>query len=344
MKAMDEDKSKYAGYWIRRFLCEYMTSVRNLSVNTRNSYRDTIRLMLPHISKKAHTSIDLLLIQDITPKRIQSFLSEIEEERNCCVNTRNLRLSAIYALAKYVASSCPEHVEWCRMIHAVPVKKAGRTLITYLEKEEMDALLETPNRNTPQGWRDYTLMLFLYNTGARADEAASLTINDLLIPTTKNKGFAIVTIKGKGGKMRRCPLWNKTTEELKILIQNREASAGLFLNRLGQPITRFGIYEMITRYAQIAESRMPSIKNKRISPHTIRHTTATHLLQAGVDINTIRAWLGHVSINTTNIYAEVNMKMKAEALKCCELVDEKPQNRKKWKNDKNLMDFLDNLK
>jgi site-specific recombinase XerD len=286
----------------------------------------------------------LLLIQDITPKRILSFLSEIEEERNCCVKTRNLRLAAIYALAKYVSSCCPEHVEWCRMVHTVPVKKAEPTLITYLEKEEMDAFLETPNRKTEQGWRDYVLMLFLYNTGARADEVASLTINDIFIPPTKSKGIAIVTIKGKGSKTRRCPLWNKTTEEIKILVRNREPSANLFLNRLGQSITRFGIYEMITRYARIVECKRPSVKNKRVSPHTIRHTTATHLLQAGVDINTIRAWLGHVSINTTNIYAEVNMKMKAEALKCCEVADEKPKKCGRWKNDKNLMDFLDNLK
>jgi len=341
---MDEDKSKYAGYWIRRFLEEYLVTVRNFSINTRDSYRDMFRLMLPHISEKANTSIDLLLIQDMTPHRIQSFLSGVEEIRNCCVKTRNLRLSAIYAFAKYVALDCPEHVEWCRNVHKIPLKKSGQSLITYLEKEEMDAFLEAPDRNTKQGWRDYILMLFLYNTGARADEVASLTVNDILIPTSKNKEMAMVTIKGKGSKMRRCPLWNKTAEELKILIRNREMSDALFLNRLGQPITRFGIYEMVTRYAKVVEQRLPSIKNKRVSPHTIRHTTATHLLQAGVDINTIRAWLGHESINTTNIYAEVNMKMKVEALKCCEIVEEKPEKRIPWKNDEKLMDFLDNLK
>lgn len=120
-------------------------------------------------------------------------------------------------------------------------------------------------------------------------------------------------------------------------------SDALFLNRLGQPITRFGIYEVITRYAKSVEGRMPSIKNKRVSPHTIRHTTATHLLQAGVDINTIRAWLGHVSVNTTNIYAEVNMKMKIDALKCCEIAEEKSAKLNHWKNDEKLMDFLDSL-
>lgn len=194
---MNEDKSRYAGYWIRRFLCEYLTTVRNLSGNTRKSYRDTFRLMLPHIAGKAHVSIDRLLIEDITPERIQSFLREIEENRHCSIKTGNLRLAAIYAFAKYVSLYSPEHVAWCRTVHTVPVKKAEQTLITCLEKEEMDTLLKAPNRDTKQGWKDYTLMLFLYNTGARADEVASLSVNDIFIPNSTNKGVAIVTGKRK---------------------------------------------------------------------------------------------------------------------------------------------------
>lgn len=339
---MNEHKTEYVGYWIRRFLIEYLISVRNLSANTQKSYRDTFRLMLPHIARQAVTSIDLLLLLDITAGRIKLFLDEVEKKRKCSVSTRNLRLSAIYALAKYVGLNSPEHVEWCRLVHTVPIKKTVRTLITYLEKEEMDAMLAAPDRKTEQGKRDYALMLFLYNTGVRADEAASLTIGSLSIPVEKKKSIALVTIAGKGGKTRRCPLWEKTTDELKPLIAGRSTSNHLFLNRLGQPITRFGIYGMISRYAHAIENKIPAIKNKRVSPHTIRHTTATHLLQAGVDINTIRAWLGHVSINTTNIYAEVNLEMKAEALKCCE-VKGKKNNQKQWKDNKKLMDFLDSL-
>jgi len=340
---MNENKTLYAGYWIRRFLVEYLISVRNLSANTRNSYRDTFRLMLPHIAHKAGKTIDVLYLSDITPEYIKSFLNEVEKKRKCAVSTRNQRLAAIYALAKYVGLNSPEHVEWCRMVHSVPIKRAERTLITYLEKEEMDAMLAAPNRKTEQGRKDYALMLFLYNTGVRADEAASLTVTNIYIPTGKTKEISIATIKGKGGKIRRCPLWGKTANKISLLITNRKPSENVFLNRLGQPLTRFGIYDMITRYARTVEDDMPSMRNKRISPHTIRHTTATHLLQSGVDINTIRAWLGHVSINTTNIYAEVNLKMKADALKCCE-VSEKNETQKHWKDDKKLMDFLDNLK
>jgi site-specific recombinase XerD len=339
---MNEDKMMYAGYWIRRFLVEYLVSVRNLSANTRKSYRDTFRLMLPHIARMAGTGVDLLLVSDITPEHIKSFLEEVEKKRKCSVATRNQRLAAIYALAKYIGLNNPEHVEWCRLVHSVPVKKSVRTLITYLEKDEMEALLAAPNRRSEQGRRDYALMLFLYNTGVRADEAASLTVQNLFIPEGKKKGISIVTIKGKGGKIRRCPLWEKTADEIKSLITGRMAFENVFLNRLEQPITRFGIYDMITRYAHAIEDKTPSIKRKRVSPHTIRHTTATHLLQAGVDINTIRAWLGHVSINTTNIYAEVNMKMKADALNCCEIKGGK-ETQGRWKDDKKLMDFLDNL-
>lgn len=200
------EKNEYAGYWIRRFLCSYLTDVRNLSANTVKAYRDAIRMLIAHICQSKRMEADSILITDVTSEAIISMLDNVEQKRGCSIKTRNLRLSAFVALAKFVASNSPEHIEWCREIRNIPVKKAPRTLITYLEKEEMDALLETPDRNTVQGWRDYVLLLFLYNTGARAEEAASLQIKDLYMP--KGKGLPIVTITGKGSKKRRCPLWD----------------------------------------------------------------------------------------------------------------------------------------
>ena len=333
------EKSEYAGYWIRRFLCSYLTDVRNLSANTVKAYRDAIRMLIAHICQSKRMEADSLLITDVTSEAIISLLDNVEQKRGCSVKTRNLRLSAFAALAKFVASNSPEHIEWCREIRSIPVKKAPRTLITYLEKKEMDALLETPDRNTMQGWRDYVLLLFLYNTGARAEEAASLQIKDLHMP--KGKGLPIVTITVKGNKKRRCTLWDNTRRELRSLIGKREPDDFVFINRLNQSMTRFGVYEMVTRHAMKLAEKMPSIKEKRVSPHTIRHTTATHLLQAGVDINTIRAWLGHVSVETTNIYAEVNMEMKAKALLNCEIKAKKTK--KHWRDDEKLMAFLDSL-
>jgi integrase/recombinase XerD len=148
-------------------------------------------------------------------------------------------------------------------------------------------------------------------------------------------------IRGKGNKLRRCPLWPQTVSEVVLLTQARDPATHVFLNRRGQPITRFGIHTLVERYAQRAAVTMPSLKKKRVSPHSLRHTAATHLLRAGVDINTIRGWLGHVSINTTNIYAETDLEMKAQALALCEV--RKTKTARHWRDDRNLMSFLQTL-
>ena len=142
-------------------------------------------------------------------------------------------------------------------------------------------------------------------------------------------------------RLRRCPLWSRSIDELRPFIERRAASQHVFLNRRGQPLTRFGIHALVERYAARVATKLPSVAKKRVSPHTIRHTTATHLLRAGVDINTIRAWLGHVSLTTTNVYAEIDLEMKAKALMKCEIKHGKPK--KPWRNNPRLMEFLRTL-
>jgi site-specific recombinase XerD len=181
----------------------------------------------------------------------------------------------------------------------------------------------------------------LYNTGARADEVAHVRIEDLDLGKTTSRDPSSVLIHGKGNKLRRCPLWVKTVNELLSLVASRPSAEQVFLNRRGEPLTRFGVHAMVERYAAQVAGTLPALAKKRVSPHTIRHTTATHLLRAGVDINTIRAWLGHVSLTTTNVYAEVDLEMKARALTHCEVKEEKPQ--KPWREDKGLMEFLRSL-
>jgi integrase/recombinase XerD len=181
----------------------------------------------------------------------------------------------------------------------------------------------------------------LYNTGARADEVAHVRIVDLDLGATPDRDRSSVLIHGKGNKSRRCPLWARTAKELLPLIINRGPAEHAFLNRRGQPLTRFGIHALVERYAALVAGKLPAVAKKRASPHTIRHTTATHLLRAGVDINTIRAWLGHVSLATTNVYAEVDLEMKAKALANCEVKDETPK--KPWREDQGLMEFLEKL-
>jgi site-specific recombinase XerD len=220
----------------------------------------------------------------------------------------------------------------------VPFKKGPRALVTYLEKPEMDGLLATPDMTTAQGRRDHALLLFLYNAGARADEAAQVRIGDLTFPQVPDRDLASVLIRGKGNKARRCPLWAQTVCELAALVQGRDPSEHVFLNRFGRPITRFGIHTLVERCVARAVKDLPSLATKRVSPHTIRHTTATHLLRSGVDINTIRAWLGHVSLMTTNVYAEVDLEMKAKALANCEVEQGEPK--KPWRENRGLMEFL----
>lgn len=324
--------------WIRRFLLEYLISVKNLASNTQHSYRDTFCLLLPFTAHHARKSIDKLEVEDISAERVKLFLLDLEQERHCSIITRNQRLAAIHSLAQFIGLHSPEHLQWCGQIRAIPSKKAPLSIITYLEKIEMDALLTAAEGDFPQQHRDHALLLFLYNTGARADEAAQLTIADLTIAYVPNRDYSSVMIHGKGNKLRRCPLWAKTVREIIPLVKERLPSEHVFINRCGQPITRFGIHTMVERYTNKASAQIPSLKNKRVSPHTIRHTTATHLLRAGVDINTIRAWLGHASINTTNIYAEIDLAMKAKALALCELHQTKKMTHPK--NDPDLMNFL----
>jgi integrase/recombinase XerD len=329
------------GPWIRRFLMEHMVSERNLSVNTQRSYRDTLKLLLPAVARGARKPIDHLNVNDMSAQRVRQFLSELEEKRGCAIATRNQRLAAIHALAQFIGKHAPELVEWCGQVRNVPFKRAPRAQITYLEKPEMDALLAASDRTNAQGQRDHAVLLFLYNAGTRADETAQVRISDLTLPQLPERDLASVLVRGKGNKSRRCPLWPQTARELTALTQGRDPSQHVFLNRYGQPLTRFGVHALVERYAAKIAPDWPGLAGKRVTPHIIRHTTATHLLRAGVDINTIRAWLGHVSLTTTNVYAEVDLEMKAKALANCK-VEEKKHTRP-WKSDKGLMEFLRKL-
>jgi integrase/recombinase XerD len=230
----------------------------------------------------------------------------------------------------------PEHLAWSAAIRAVPFKKTQKSTLIYLDKPELDALLEAPDLQTPRGRRDYALLLFLYNTGARAEEAARLTIGDITWG-----GSPAVRLIGKGNKTRVCPIWKRTADELRLLAAARTAGDFVFLNRrneLNERLTRFGIYGLVRRAVTKASSKRPALATKRVSPHCLRHSCAVHLLRSGVDINTIRAWLGHVSLDTTHIYAEVDLEMKEKALALCDLP--KYAGARRWHSDPKLMEFL----
>jgi site-specific recombinase XerD len=269
------------GPWVRRFLLEHLVAERNLARNTQCGYRDALTLLIPFVADKLHQSVDRLTVINVSADLVRLFLTDLEQSRKCSTATRNQRLAAIHALARFVGEHSPEHIAWCGQIRSIPFKKASKTLIPYLDKPEMDALVGAPDRQTLQGRRDHALLLFLYNSGARAHEAAQILISEL------DLAGCSVKIRGKGGKERQCPLWPSTVGELKPLIVNRSPAGSVFLNRCGHPITRFGIYAVIERYVRRIQTQMPSLVSKRVSPHSIRHTTATHLLRAGVDIKSV---------------------------------------------------------
>jgi site-specific recombinase XerD len=323
------------GSWVRRFLLEHLVGECNLARNTRLSYRDALSLLLPFAAKALHKDVDRPTVTDLSADMVRKFLAHLESARRCTVATRNQRLAAIHALAGFLAEHSPEHIAWATQVRSVPFKRTARAMIGYLDRPEMDAILAAPDRSSPQGERDYALLLFLYNSGARASEAAQLQIRDLNLPACS------VKISGKGGKQRLCPLWPLTVQALTAVVGQRGPEERVFLNRRREAITRFGIHTLVERYALKARARTPSMKGKRVSPHTIRHSTACHLLRGGVDINTIRGWLGHVLLDTTNVYAEIDLQAKAEALAKCEISSD-GKSTKRWHQPK-VMEFLHSL-
>lgn len=300
--------------WIRRFLIEYCVTERNFARSTQLSYRDTFARLIRYTAAATRQRADRLALADISRGRVVDFLYEASAQQHCGPRTLNQKLAAVHSFARFVGAYAPECLAWSGELLSIPFKKYPRPTLPYLEKSEMDALLGAPDRRTAQGERDYALLLFLYNTGARASEAAALCVKDLQLPGQSGETPGLVTLRGKGDKTRLCPLWAHTAHAIKSLVEERESAERVFLNRCGRSITRFGIHAVVERYAKRLAPRFPAFARKRVSPHTLRHSTATHLLRAGVDINTIRAWLGHVSLATTNVYAQIDLQMKQRAL------------------------------
>ena len=329
------------GPFVRRFLLDEVVADRNLSLNTQRSYRDTLRLFFGFIAKHHATEPAQVMTEQITADLVRDFLTDLENKRGNAVSTRNQRLAAIHSLFRFISRQVPELVALATTIHAIVPRRTNIPTMAYLDKQEMDALLAVPDRRRPQGRRDYALLLFLYNTGARASEAATIKVGDLSLGASFS-----ARLFGKGRKTRLCPLWPHMADVLREILDSRmegSKNAPVFLNVRGQPITRYGIHTLVARNVKKAAAKMPSLQTKRISPHTIRHTTAVHLLHAGVDINTIRAWLGHVSLETTNRYAEIDLEAKAAALESCAVRDPKTQHESRtplWRKDGAIMEFL----
>ena len=333
---MKMSNCKTLGVWLRRYLEDYVVFDRNLAENTRKSYRDTFALMLPFISKGARKPVDRLIIDDLTVDRLRAFLDHVETERGCSVVTRNRRLFAVCAFARFVASRDPALVAWYGHIRTLPVKRTAPKTVAWLTRAETNALLAIPDRTTPRGRTEHAILIFLVNTGARVSEATGLRVGDIAFGQGAGN-FALVTLHGKGGKVRQCPLWKDTEQVLAEQVAGRSNDEPVFTSRYGRAYTRFGLYRLIERCA----ATVPELSGRAITPHVLRHTAACSLVRAGADLDTIRAWLGHVSIDTTNIYAEIDLGMKARAMSICDAVEGGPT--RPWKKDRGVMAFLRSL-
>lgn len=329
------------GQLVHSFFADHLPVQKGLRLGSIRSYRDTIRLILRFVSDQKHRPIAKLSADDLTFDCVLEFLKHLEQERGNSVRTRNQRRAALNTFFSYLALRAPEMLATCQQVAAIPVKRTTQPDTHYLEREEMTVLFRSLPREGRLALRDRTLLLFLYNTGARVQEVADLRLEHLDL-----KGPAKVHLHGKGDKWRVCPLWKETVKHLEELLAERRTAPSdpVFCARRNHPLTRFGIYKIVRRHAASLDTAGP--QPRRVSPHLFRHTAAVHLLESGVEVNVIRGWLGHVSLDTTNRYAELTLRAKAEALRACEVgcaTSSASRARVAWKDDKTLLDWLNSL-
>lgn len=331
----------YISKYVRPFFQNYLVHQRNMSEDSIKSYRDVVKLFLCFMSTKLKKPTVSILVTDSKKSVVIDFLVYLENNRGNKIQTRNHRLSILRSLFTYIAFEEPLLNEHCRKIIEIPFKRgATQPEIKYLEQDEIAAIFDATDKNTLSGRRDYAILLFMYNTGARVSEMINVSKSQISF----NRPYK-VEILGKGNKWRTCPLWKDTVKILQKLLSETNFTGGgshIFLNRTGQPFSRFGILKIIAKYKDKASLKMKSLETKNVTPHTIRHTTAMHLLQSGVDINVIRSWLGHVDLRTTHCYAEIDLAMKRKALEACEIKSKHPSSAH-WHNNPEILTWLESL-
>lgn len=339
MRAEDLGRVTYS------FFVDYLSVQKGLRPASIKSYRDTVRLFLQFASSDARRKITRLSLQDLTLGRVKAFLEYLERDRKNHIRTRNQRLAALHTFFEYVATRIPEMLPVCEQVAGIPMKRVHSPETTYLERDEISSLLAHLPSEGPYALRERALFMFLYNTGARVQEVADVRIGDLELD-----GSPRVRLHGKGDKWRTCPLWNETTSLLRTLLRQRPTTNlsledAVFLSQNGKPLTRFGIYKIVRRHTDTLWQDRRSIR-RHISPHVFRHTAAVHLLESGVEVNVIRSWLGHVSLETTNRYAEITTRMKEDALRACEPKNDSSEGYPRkpvWRDDETLLSWLDSL-
>jgi len=323
---------------LRAFFYERLVEQRNVSAHTVRSYRDAWRLFLRFVAARRRCRVADLTLAALDAGEVVAFLQYCEHDRKVSIGTRNCRLAALHSFFAFVAEREPAALAQCADVLRIPTKKAPKPARRDLELHEIEAILEQPDRTLLQGQRDHALLWFLYNTGARIQEALDVRVVDIRFVAPN-----CVRLFGKGRKERICPLWPETVKLLVALLE-REPRTGderLFVNRYGAPLGASGVRFKLAQYVRAAARTVPTLASKKVTPHAFRHAAAVHLVAAGVDVTVIRSWLGHASLETTHYYAQANLDTKREALQRLQ-----PHPTKKpppWRRDAGVLAWLESL-
>jgi len=322
---------------LQDFFLQRLGRERGSSPRTIASYRDTFELLLRFVGEKTRKVPTDLTLPDLDAPMILEFLDYIERERSNAPQTRNVRLAAIRSFMRYVSVRDPASMAVAQRVLAIPSKRFDRPILGYLSISEINAILNAPDRSTWNGRRDAALLETLYNTGARVSEITGLKVSNILLDRE-----SAIHLHGKGRKQRVVPLWKSTAGHLRDWLTEIERSpdSPVFPNRSRKPLTRSGVQSRLRLAVAKAIKSCPSLQGRQISPHTIRHTTAMHLLQAGVALPVIALWLGHESTETTHGYIEADLAMKEKALK---KIQEPPLRHARFRASDPLLAFLERL-
>lgn len=322
---------------VQGFFTEYLVAQRALSPRTVACYRDALTLFLDFASHKLGKAPTALRLTDIQPEMILAFLDHLEHDRHNAIRSRNLRLTALRAFLKFAGRRDVTSLHVVERALAVPMKRFERPMLEFLTRDEMVALLGQPG-NTWSSQRDHLLLALLYNTGARVSEIIGVRVMDIVLD-----GAPCVHLRGKGRKQRSVPLWKTTAQEIRAWLRLNPTlhdEAALLPNRDGQAMSRSNVAQRLTLAVNRASAQEPSLLKKHVSPHTVRHTVAMHLLQSGVSFNVIALWLGHESTNTTHRYVEADLAMKEKALA---RLEPPATTMRRFKAPDSLMQFLRTL-
>jgi len=322
---------------VQDFFMRRLVAQRGASARTVESYRDAFELLLGFIEARTGKPATNLELVDLDAPVVLDFLDYLEEGRGNSARTRNARLAAIHSFMRYAAVRDPASLPVTTRVLAIPAKRFDRPVLGYLSRDQIAAILAAPDRRTWSGHRDAVLLATTYNTGARVSEITALRVRDVLLDRQ-----TAVHLHGKGRKQRVIPLWKNTATELRAWLDkvNNAPEAPVFPNQRGAPMSRSGVRDRLDRAVAVAERNCPSLRGQHISPHTLRHSTAMHLLQSGTDLATIALWLGHSSPAVTHQYLEADLAAKEAVL---QRLDDPSPAPTRFKPDDRLLAFLQGL-